>query len=85
MKKPKLKQCPFCKGDVTIKLSGDMEYGFFWMITRGIATPKPCKCRLFMESDIMMPDGEEFDENSVEAQAEYDKLVKAWNRRADDE
>ena len=92
MKKPKLKRCPFCGGEVAIKLTGDMEYGYFWTITRGVMDiaehaknhTKLCQCRIFMESDIMMPDGEEFDENSVEAQAEYDKLVKAWNRRADD-
>lgn len=73
--------CPFCGGEVHIALSGDAEYGFFWMVTRGCST-KGCKCRIFMESDLMeVYEGERFNPHSKEAQAKYNELVKAWNRR----
>jgi len=94
MKKPKLKRCPFCGGEVAIKLTGDMEYGYFWTITRGVMDiaehaknhTKLCQCRIFMESDLMEPEpgGELFNVDSVEAQKQCRELVKAWNRRAND-
>lgn len=81
-----LKPCPFCGGEVSIKLSGDSEYGFFWLVTRGNSLTKHnCNCRVYMEGDLMeVAEGEKFNCNSRRAKKEYNELIEAWNRRCED-
>lgn len=84
MAENELLPCPFCGGEVQIALSGDADYGYFWMVTRAYSH-KSCKCRIFMESDLMeVCEGEKFDPKSAEAQLRYKELVELWNLRADD-
>ena len=69
----KLKPCPFCGGVVNIARTSDGESAWF-TVTRG-AVENACKCRVFMESEILYDEEKEAEE--------LQRLVAAWNRRAE--
>ena len=72
-----LKPCPFCGGSVTIARSSDNGM-MWWFVTRGKGE-KPCKCRVFMESDDFAI------HDPVERKLKLKhELIAAWNRRAED-
>jgi hypothetical protein len=73
-----LKSCPFCGGEVAIMQVVDDVYYNYWAITRaGVEAKNPCKCRVFMESELFV------NCDDVEKEQRRKELIKAWNRRAE--
>lgn len=73
MKNKELLPCPFCGGEVGIRLTGDTE--LWWLISNRKIDNKTV-CRVFMESDIFP--AEELMTTGLE---EKDKLIARWNTR----
>ena len=71
--KEKLSLCPFCGGEVGIRLTGDTE---LWWLISNREIDKKVSCRVFMESDIFPAE-----ELMTTGLKEKDKLIKAWNTR----
>lgn len=66
--------CPFCGGEVSVVEMGDSGANWYGII-KGTGE-NPCKCRIFMESEIF------FDDNSQAVKDNIKKsLIEAWNRR----
>lgn len=75
MRNKELLPCPFCGGEVKIRLVGDED--IWWTITRGNDDATRCNCRLFMESEVFTC--EEFaTAKSIERQ---ENLIARWNTR----
>jgi hypothetical protein len=72
-----LKPCPFCSGEVSLKICGEHDYHWY-LISR--ANRSKCVCRVFMGS-------EKFDEFTTDEKKEQirNDLVETWNRRTLDE
>ena len=75
MRYEQLKPCPFCGGNVDIFLAGNVDYGFYYLISRGIGEYK-CTCRAFMESELFYEDESEKEKGRIKKE-----LIEAWNRR----
>lgn len=75
-----LKPCPFCGGAVRIAISSVDDRKFLF-VTRGMSSDKMnCDCRVFMESDVLMPEPY-FSRMRHKIES---NLIKRWNRRVGD-
>lgn len=64
----KLKPCPFCGGEVSLK-----DMGYFWMVSRSYKSS--CKCRVFLESRA-------FDRDNLGAmERAKERLIEKWSKR----
>ena len=73
-----LKPCPFCGGEVSLSKASDGTT-LWWFVGRGRGH-RPCRCRLFMESDSFVPTTPQEEKQLIKA-----RLIEAWNRRAADD
>lgn len=73
MKNKELLPCPFCGGEVGIRLTGDTE---LWWLISNREIDKKTVCRVFMESDIFPAE-----ELMTTGLKEKDKLIARWNTR----
>ena len=72
-----LKPCPFCGGSVSIARMSESVDEMWYCVTRGKGENR-CTCRVFMESDTFSV----YDLRTTKTEIK-NKLIEAWNRRAD--
>ena len=76
--KSELKPCPFCGGEAKLREHGNGYDGNGWFIASYEVSCERCRIYFDFESRFILKNGQpEFLQNG------YEKVVEAWNRRAD--
>jgi len=69
----KVKPCPLCGGSVQIALMGCEMH---WLSITRSGEEDSCKCRLFLQSDLLYPDA-----TCEEVEVARQELIERWNTR----
>ena len=76
----KLKPCPFCGGEATIREFACGSAGNGWFSASYEVGCKDCKIKFLRESKFSLING-----HPVFSKNGYDECIDAWNRRVSDE